>query len=71
MDEVVFCSYVLSCDGASARLPVVHMVRNQTSPVGDKPSLMTFRGVSDRWIISFCSLYLSRTHVYEFSLLIN
>lgn len=27
------------------RLPVAHMVCNQTPPVGDKPSLMTFREV--------------------------
>ncbi|KAJ8449167.1 hypothetical protein Cgig2_027169 [Carnegiea gigantea] len=36
---------VLSCDGASTRLPVAHMVCNQTPPVGDKPSLMIFREV--------------------------
>merc|ERR1712203_647747 len=27
------------------RLPVAHMVCNQTPPVGDEPSLMTFREV--------------------------
>jgi len=37
----------LSCDGAFVRLPVAHMVCNQTPPVGDKPSLMTFRAVSE------------------------
>lgn len=46
MDEVVSRSRVLSLDGASARLPVAHMVCNQMPPVGDKPSLMTFREVS-------------------------
>lgn len=46
MDEVVGRSRVLSPDGASPRLPVAHMVCNQMPPVGDKPSLMTFREVS-------------------------
>lgn len=45
MDEVVGRSRVLSRDGTSARLPVAHMVCNQTPPVGSKPSLMTFREV--------------------------
>ncbi|WOG92681.1 hypothetical protein DCAR_0311956 [Daucus carota subsp. sativus] len=42
MDEVIARSRVLSRDGASARLPVAHMVCNQMPPVGEKPSLMTF-----------------------------
>ncbi|XP_057528600.1 organellar oligopeptidase A, chloroplastic/mitochondrial [Amaranthus tricolor] len=45
MDEVVSRSRVMSRDGSSVRLPVAHMVCNQTPPVGDKPSLMTFREV--------------------------
>ncbi|KAK2986698.1 hypothetical protein RJ640_010923 [Escallonia rubra] len=45
MDEVVARSRVFSPDGVSARLPVAHMVCNQMPPVGDKPSLMTFREV--------------------------
>ncbi|XVF61469.1 hypothetical protein PTKIN_Ptkin08bG0131700 [Pterospermum kingtungense] len=45
MDEVVARSRVLSRSGTTARLPVAHMVCNQTPPVGDKPSLMTFREV--------------------------
>uniref|UniRef100_A0A7N1A657 oligopeptidase A n=1 Tax=Kalanchoe fedtschenkoi TaxID=63787 RepID=A0A7N1A657_KALFE len=45
MDEVVSRSRVMSRDGASPRLPIAHMVCNQTPPVGDKPSLMTFREV--------------------------
>ncbi|KAJ4965188.1 hypothetical protein NE237_017037 [Protea cynaroides] len=45
MDEVVARSRTLSRDGTSARLPIAHMVCNQTPPVGDKPSLMTFREV--------------------------
>ncbi|KAK4490531.1 hypothetical protein RD792_001211 [Penstemon davidsonii] len=45
MDEVVGRSRVLSRDGSSPRLPVAHMVCNQMPPVGDKPSLMTFREV--------------------------
>ncbi|TYJ04404.1 hypothetical protein E1A91_A12G089700v1 [Gossypium mustelinum] len=45
MDEVVSRSRVVSRNGTTARLPVAHMVCNQTPPVGDKPSLMTFREV--------------------------
>ncbi|KAL8246955.1 hypothetical protein R6Q59_008171 [Mikania micrantha] len=45
MDEVVARSRVLSDDKTSARLPIAHMVCNQMPPVGDKPSLMTFREV--------------------------
>lgn len=45
MDEVFGRSRVLAQDGTSVRLPIAHMVCNQTPPVGDKPSLMTFREV--------------------------
>lgn len=45
MDEVVGRSRLLAPAGESVRLPVAHMVCNQTPPVGDKPSLMTFREV--------------------------
>ncbi|KMZ73119.1 Oligopeptidase A [Zostera marina] len=45
MDEVVSRSRVMACDGAPVRLPVAHMVCNQSPPVGSKPSLMTFREV--------------------------
>eukprot|EP00252_Welwitschia_mirabilis_P002388 TRINITY_DN1232_c0_g1_i1.p1 TRINITY_DN1232_c0_g1~~TRINITY_DN1232_c0_g1_i1.p1 ORF type:complete len:803 (-),score=167.24 TRINITY_DN1232_c0_g1_i1:385-2511(-) len=45
MDEVYGRSRVLAKNGNSVRLPVAHMVCNQTPPVGDKPSLMTFREV--------------------------
>ncbi|KAK9949303.1 hypothetical protein M0R45_004835 [Rubus argutus] len=45
MDEVLARSRVLSRDGTSPRLPVAHMVCNQSPPVGEKPSLMTFREV--------------------------
>lgn len=51
MDEVVSRSWVLLRDGISVRLPVAHMVCNQMPPVGDKPSLMTFREV--RIVIHF------------------
>ena len=54
MDEVVSRSRVLSPDGSSSRLPVAHMVCNQTPPVGEKPSLMTFREVS--YILNFSYL---------------
>ena len=43
MDEVVGRSKLLASAGESVRLPVAHMVCNQTPPVGEKPSLMTFR----------------------------
>ena len=43
MDEVVGRSRALAPAGAAVRLPVAHMVCNGTPPVGDKPSLMTFR----------------------------
>ncbi|KAF1861777.1 hypothetical protein Lal_00026217 [Lupinus albus] len=42
MDEVFARSRVLSRNGTSTRLPVAHMVCNQSPPVGNKPSLMTF-----------------------------
>ncbi|KAJ6344866.1 hypothetical protein OIU76_006410 [Salix suchowensis] len=45
MDEVVSRSRVLSPNGTAPRLPIAHMVCNQTPPVGKKPSLMTFREV--------------------------
>lgn len=45
MDEVVGRSSLLAAQGQDVRLPVAHMVCNQTPPVGDKPSLMTFRYV--------------------------
>ncbi len=36
-------SRLLAGPGEAVRLPVAHMVCNQTPPIGDKPSLMTFR----------------------------
>jgi len=45
MDEVVGQSKALASNGAPIRLPTAHMVCNQTPPIGDKPSLMTFREV--------------------------
>uniref|UniRef100_A0A0D9VN10 oligopeptidase A n=1 Tax=Leersia perrieri TaxID=77586 RepID=A0A0D9VN10_9ORYZ len=45
MNVVFSRSRVLARNGSSVRLPVAHMVCNQTPPVGDKPSLMTFREV--------------------------
>ncbi len=45
MDEVAGRSRLLALPGTSVRLPVAHMVCNGTPPVGDKPSLMTFREV--------------------------
>lgn len=45
MDDVMGRSRLLAPSGSKIRLPVAHMVCNQTPPVGDKPSLMTFREV--------------------------
>ncbi|GAB4814977.1 hypothetical protein N2152v2_002023 [Parachlorella kessleri] len=45
MDEVCGQSKLFAGPGSDVRLPVAHMVCNQTPPVGDKPSLMTFREV--------------------------
>ncbi|KAL3849614.1 hypothetical protein ACJIZ3_011496 [Penstemon smallii] len=46
MDVVVGCSStVLLSDGTSPRLPICHVVCNQTPPTSDKPSLMTIREV--------------------------
>ncbi|KAF5778773.1 putative oligopeptidase A [Helianthus annuus] len=45
MGEVFARTRVFSNDKTSVRLPVAHMVCNQMPPVGDKPSLMTFREV--------------------------
>ncbi|KAI3432836.1 hypothetical protein D9Q98_010420 [Chlorella vulgaris] len=45
MDEVCGQSRLFAAEGDSVRLPVAHMVCNQTPPVGAKPSLMTFREV--------------------------
>ena len=47
MGEVFARSRVLARDGSPVRLPVGRMVCNQTPPVGEKPSLMTFREVID------------------------
>lgn len=46
MGEVLSRSHVLAPPGATFRLPVAYMVCNQMPPVGDKPSLMTFREVT-------------------------
>lgn len=43
MDEVAGQSRLFAGPGEQVRLPVAHMVCNQTPPIGDQPSLMTFR----------------------------
>ncbi|MEE2665774.1 MAG: M3 family metallopeptidase [Myxococcota bacterium] len=45
MDECVGRSRALAPSGADVRLPVAHLVCNQTRPVGDTPSLMSFSEV--------------------------
>lgn len=42
MDECIARARVRSTNGSSVRLPVAYLVCNQTPPVDDKPSLMTF-----------------------------
>lgn len=41
--QVCSQSRLFAVPGENVRLPVAHMVCNQSPPVGDKPSLMTFR----------------------------
>ena len=43
MDEVSGQSRLCAAPGEALRLPVAHMVCNQSPPIGDQPSLMTFR----------------------------
>lgn len=45
MDEVAGQSRLFAAEGQDVRLPVAHMVCNQSPPVAGKPSLMTFREV--------------------------
>mmetsp|Transcript_12715 Transcript_12715/g.28855 ORF Transcript_12715/g.28855 Transcript_12715/m.28855 type:complete len:804 (-) Transcript_12715:651-3062(-) len=45
MDEVFARSSLFGSEPGTCRLPVAHMVCNQTPPVDGKPSLMTFREV--------------------------
>jgi len=42
MDECIARARVAGADGGELRLPVAHLVCNQTRPVGAKPSLMSF-----------------------------
>ncbi|MCG8590964.1 MAG: M3 family metallopeptidase [Proteobacteria bacterium] len=46
MDECVGRSRVLASEGQALRQPVAYLVCNQTPPVGDAPSLMSFSEVS-------------------------
>lgn len=64
MDEVFSRSRVMAQKGSSVRLPVAQMVCNQTPPVGDKPSLMTFREVKN--ILNSTSV--SITYIFEGSI---
>lgn len=45
MDECASRSKTMAAAGSALRLPIAHMVCNQSPPVGDQPSLMTFREV--------------------------
>jgi oligopeptidase A len=58
VDLVVGRSRVVSHDATSCRLPVVHIVCNQTPPLAGKPSLMTFREVGSAFHLSWKS-YIS------------
>lgn len=46
MDVVVTRSAVLAAEGEAVRLPLAYMVCNQTPPVAEKPSLMSFYEVT-------------------------
>lgn len=59
VDLVVGRSRVVSHDATSCRLPVVHIVCNQTPPLAGKPSLMTFREVGSAFHIIFLHLLIS------------
>ena len=78
MDSVCGRSRVMAPGGSPVRLPVAHMVCNQTPPLGDEPSLMTFREVRREGLEgsnggqlmgkqgvrqTHCALYLCDTHV--------
>ena len=45
MDECINRAKILQAEGSMIRLPVAYLVCNQSPPVDDKPSLMTFREV--------------------------
>ena len=64
MDEVVgrslACAASSGKDDEKVRLPVAHMVLNSTPPVGDKPSLMTFREVRKFFFFGFLLVFFSR-----------
>ncbi|XP_028097747.1 organellar oligopeptidase A, chloroplastic/mitochondrial-like [Camellia sinensis] len=59
MDIVAGWSRIL-CEGTSSRLPICHVVCNQTPPVGDKPSLMTIRECSKKSHSKLISSILSK-----------
>jgi oligopeptidase A len=46
MDECVARSRRLAAEGETVRLPVAHLVCNQTPPVGDRPAMMSFDEVT-------------------------
>lgn len=65
MDEVFARSRVLAPPDAPVRLPIAHMVCNQMPPVGDKPSLMTFREVTNSNLTGFLQFGISIRIVYD------
>lgn len=65
MNVVFSRSSVLARHGSSVRLPVAHMVCNQMPPVGDKPSLMTFREVSCVLVMVYYSGYSYTYQMYR------
>lgn len=54
MNPLIGRSRQLAPAGESVRLPVAVLVCNQSMPVGDKPSLMTFREVRT---VQYCSVH--------------
>lgn len=67
MDEVCGQSKLFAEPGETVRLPVAHMVCNQTPPIGDKPSLMTFR-YHRLFLVIFQNLIWSWDHTITFPL---
>lgn len=65
MDEVRGQSKLLAPPGQDVRLPVAHMVCNQGNPIGDAPSLMTFREVETLFHESGHALQHMLTQVQE------
>lgn len=54
--QITTQSKLFAPPGSKVRLPAAHMVCNQSPPLGDKPSLMTFREVSVLRLMTVCDV---------------